>query len=150
GPRGWRGEAIGRQQEARDASRERGSGCSRGGDVKGRGGGAVRIAGRSPEEGTFCWGGSAAVLLASTAGLAVVRRVHLADYDAGSERPGVAWAMLRGSARAAMGLLWLLVLAGLASEVRVAGGAETFRNSTEGLLEFSLGKFRYFKLHLFH
>ncbi|XP_036745284.2 transmembrane 7 superfamily member 3 isoform X1 [Manis pentadactyla] len=45
-----------------------------------------------------------------------------------------------------MGLLWLPVLAVLASEVRVAGGAETFRNSTEGLLEFSLGKFRYFKL----
>lgn len=58
--------------------------------------------------------------------------MYLANDDAGRERPGVAWAVLRGSARAAMGLLWLLVLAVLASEVRVAGGAETFRNSTEG------------------
>ncbi|KAL2776707.1 transmembrane 7 superfamily member 3 precursor [Daubentonia madagascariensis] len=45
-----------------------------------------------------------------------------------------------------MGLLWLLVLAVLASEHGVAGGAEAFGNSSEGLLEFSLGKFRYFKL----
>ncbi|XP_053412896.1 transmembrane 7 superfamily member 3 [Nycticebus coucang] len=45
-----------------------------------------------------------------------------------------------------MGLLRLLVLAVLASESEVAGGTEAFGNSSEGLLEFSLGKFRYFKL----
>ncbi|XP_004405363.1 PREDICTED: transmembrane 7 superfamily member 3 [Odobenus rosmarus divergens] len=46
-----------------------------------------------------------------------------------------------------MGLLRLLVLAVLASEPRVAGGAETVGNSSEGLLEFYIGKFRYFKLN---
>ncbi|XP_032328694.1 transmembrane 7 superfamily member 3 isoform X1 [Camelus ferus] len=45
-----------------------------------------------------------------------------------------------------MGLLRLLVLAVLASEPRAAGGAETVGNSSEGLLEFSVGKFRYFTL----
>ncbi|XP_075863663.1 transmembrane 7 superfamily member 3 [Microcebus murinus] len=45
-----------------------------------------------------------------------------------------------------MELLRLLVLAVLASERRVAGGAEVFGNSSEGLLEFSLGKFRYLEL----
>ncbi|XP_012496497.1 PREDICTED: transmembrane 7 superfamily member 3 [Propithecus coquereli] len=45
-----------------------------------------------------------------------------------------------------MGLLRLLVLAVLASERGVAGGAEAFGNSSEGLLEFSLGKFRYLEL----
>ncbi|KAF3816250.1 hypothetical protein GH733_014423 [Mirounga leonina] len=53
-----------------------------------------------------------------------------------------------------MGLLRLLVLAVLASEPRMAGGAETVGNSSEvnvspiaGLLEFYIGKFRYFKLN---
>uniref|UniRef100_A0A673V1E2 Transmembrane 7 superfamily member 3 n=2 Tax=Suricata suricatta TaxID=37032 RepID=A0A673V1E2_SURSU len=46
-----------------------------------------------------------------------------------------------------MGLLRLLVLAVLASKPGVAGGAETVGNSSEGLLEFSVGKFRYFKLN---
>ncbi|XP_044929252.1 transmembrane 7 superfamily member 3 isoform X2 [Mustela putorius furo] len=46
-----------------------------------------------------------------------------------------------------MGLLRLLVLAVLASEPGVAGGAETVGNSSEGLLEFSVGKFRYFTLN---
>ncbi|XP_027969012.1 transmembrane 7 superfamily member 3 isoform X2 [Eumetopias jubatus] len=46
-----------------------------------------------------------------------------------------------------MGFLRLLVLAVLASEPRVAGGAETVGNSSEGLLEFYIGKFRYFKLN---
>ncbi|XP_023370478.1 transmembrane 7 superfamily member 3 [Otolemur garnettii] len=45
-----------------------------------------------------------------------------------------------------MGLLRLLVLAVLASERGVAVGTEAFGNSSEGLLEFSLGKFRYLKL----
>ncbi|XP_039096777.1 transmembrane 7 superfamily member 3 [Hyaena hyaena] len=46
-----------------------------------------------------------------------------------------------------MGLLRLLVLAVLASKPGVAGGAETVANSSEGLLEFSVGKFRYFELN---
>ncbi|XP_062930857.1 transmembrane 7 superfamily member 3 [Cynocephalus volans] len=46
-----------------------------------------------------------------------------------------------------MGLLRLLVLAVLASERGVAGGAETVGNSSRGLLEFSMGNFRYFKLN---
>uniref|UniRef100_A0A8C3YRF6 Transmembrane 7 superfamily member 3 n=1 Tax=Catagonus wagneri TaxID=51154 RepID=A0A8C3YRF6_9CETA len=45
-----------------------------------------------------------------------------------------------------MGLLPLLVLAVLALEPGTARGAETVGNSSEGLLEFSVGKFRYFKL----
>ncbi|XP_057557896.1 transmembrane 7 superfamily member 3 isoform X2 [Hippopotamus amphibius kiboko] len=45
-----------------------------------------------------------------------------------------------------MGLLRLLVLAVLASEPGAAGGAETVGNSSEGLLEFSVGKFRYLEL----
>uniref|UniRef100_A0A8D0YPS5 Transmembrane 7 superfamily member 3 n=5 Tax=Sus scrofa TaxID=9823 RepID=A0A8D0YPS5_PIG len=50
-------------------------------------------------------------------------------------------------ALAAMGLLPLLVLAVLALEPGAASGAETVGNSSEGLLEFSVGKFRYFKLN---
>ncbi|CAD7672169.1 unnamed protein product [Nyctereutes procyonoides] len=49
-----------------------------------------------------------------------------------------------------MGLLRLLVLAVLAvlaSEPGVAGGAETVGNASEGVLEFSIGKFRYFELN---
>ncbi|KAM9228897.1 transmembrane 7 superfamily member 3 isoform 3-T3 [Dugong dugon] len=46
-----------------------------------------------------------------------------------------------------MELLRLLVLAVLALEQGVAGPTETVGNSSEGLLEFSLGKFRYFKLN---
>uniref|UniRef100_A0A8D0YJL2 Transmembrane 7 superfamily member 3 n=1 Tax=Sus scrofa TaxID=9823 RepID=A0A8D0YJL2_PIG len=46
-----------------------------------------------------------------------------------------------------MGLLPLLVLAVLALEPGAASGAETVGNSSEGLLEFSVGKFRYFKLN---
>lgn len=65
-------------------------------------------------------------------GLAGVRRVRLASDGTGRERPGVARARLRGRTRAAMGLLRLLVLAVLASEPRMAGGAETVGNSSEG------------------
>ncbi|XP_047284946.1 transmembrane 7 superfamily member 3 isoform X2 [Homo sapiens] len=46
-----------------------------------------------------------------------------------------------------MGFLQLLVVAVLASEHRVAGAAEVFGNSSEGLIEFSVGKFRYFELN---
>ncbi|XP_005611050.3 transmembrane 7 superfamily member 3 isoform X2 [Equus caballus] len=46
-----------------------------------------------------------------------------------------------------MGLLRLLVLALLASQPEVVGGAETVGNSSEGLLEFSMGTFRYFELN---
>ncbi|XP_010593807.1 transmembrane 7 superfamily member 3 isoform X1 [Loxodonta africana] len=46
-----------------------------------------------------------------------------------------------------MELLRLLVLVVLALEPGVAGGAEAVGNSSEGLIEFSLGKFRYFKLN---
>ncbi|VTJ87078.1 Hypothetical predicted protein [Marmota monax] len=46
-----------------------------------------------------------------------------------------------------MGLLRLLVLAVLASERCTAGGAETVGNSSQGFLEFSVGKFRYFELN---
>ncbi|XP_003988565.1 transmembrane 7 superfamily member 3 isoform X2 [Felis catus] len=46
-----------------------------------------------------------------------------------------------------MGLLRLLVLAMLASKPGVTGGAEAVGNASEGLLEFSVGKFRYFKLN---
>ncbi|KAM4838371.1 transmembrane 7 superfamily member 3 isoform X1 [Urocitellus parryii] len=46
-----------------------------------------------------------------------------------------------------MGLLRLLVLAVLASERSTAGGAETVGNSSQGFLEFSVGKFRYFELN---
>ncbi|XP_061060392.1 transmembrane 7 superfamily member 3 isoform X2 [Eubalaena glacialis] len=45
-----------------------------------------------------------------------------------------------------MELLRLLLLAVLASEPAAAGGAETVGNSSEGLLEFSVGKFRYLEL----
>uniref|UniRef100_A0A667HUC3 Transmembrane 7 superfamily member 3 n=1 Tax=Lynx canadensis TaxID=61383 RepID=A0A667HUC3_LYNCA len=46
-----------------------------------------------------------------------------------------------------MGLLRLLVLAMLASKPGVTGGAEAVGNASEGLLEFSVGKFRYFELN---
>ncbi|XP_073939165.1 transmembrane 7 superfamily member 3 isoform X2 [Castor canadensis] len=46
-----------------------------------------------------------------------------------------------------MELAWLLVLAVLASERREAGGAETYGNASKSFLEFSVGKFRYFKLN---
>ncbi|XP_058414602.1 transmembrane 7 superfamily member 3 isoform X2 [Diceros bicornis minor] len=46
-----------------------------------------------------------------------------------------------------MGLLRLLVLALLASQPEVVGGAETVGNSSEGLIEFSMGTFRYFELN---
>ncbi|XP_018894315.3 transmembrane 7 superfamily member 3 isoform X3 [Gorilla gorilla gorilla] len=46
-----------------------------------------------------------------------------------------------------MGFLQLLVVAVLASEHRVAGATEVFGNSSEGLIEFSVGKFRYFELN---
>ncbi|XP_036889721.1 transmembrane 7 superfamily member 3 isoform X2 [Sturnira hondurensis] len=45
-----------------------------------------------------------------------------------------------------MGLLRLVALAALASQPGVAGGAETVGNSSVGITEFSVGKFRYFKL----
>ncbi|XP_065743638.1 transmembrane 7 superfamily member 3 [Phocoena phocoena] len=45
-----------------------------------------------------------------------------------------------------MGLLRLLLLAVLASEPAAAAGAETVGNSSEGLLEFSVGRFRYLEL----
>ncbi|KAJ8786056.1 hypothetical protein J1605_006636 [Eschrichtius robustus] len=45
-----------------------------------------------------------------------------------------------------MELFRLLLLAVLASEPAAAGGAETVGNSSEGLLEFSVGKFRYLEL----
>ncbi|XP_058907619.1 transmembrane 7 superfamily member 3-like, partial [Kogia breviceps] len=45
-----------------------------------------------------------------------------------------------------MELLRLLLLAVLASEPAAAGGAETVGNSSEGLLEFSVGKFSYLEL----
>ncbi|KAM7115490.1 transmembrane 7 superfamily member 3 isoform 1-T1 [Molossus nigricans] len=56
------------------------------------------------------------------------------------------WPWLR-RARAAMRLLRLLALAALASQPGVAGGAETAGNSSVGMLEFSVGKFKYFKLN---
>ncbi|XP_006046586.3 transmembrane 7 superfamily member 3 [Bubalus bubalis] len=45
-----------------------------------------------------------------------------------------------------MGLLRLLLIVVLASVTRAAGGAEIVGNSSEGLLEFSVGKFRYLEL----
>lgn len=48
------------------------------------------------------------------------------------QRPGIARVRRQSPARAAMGLLRLLVLAVLASEPGVAGGAETVGNSSEG------------------
>lgn len=69
---------------------------------------------------------------AGSAGLAGVRRVRLEGDGTRRERPGVAPVRLRGLARAAMGLLRLLVLAVLASKPGVAGGAETVANSSEG------------------
>ncbi|XP_045443826.1 transmembrane 7 superfamily member 3 isoform X5 [Pipistrellus kuhlii] len=47
-----------------------------------------------------------------------------------------------------MGLLRLMALAALASQPGVAGGAEAAGNASgAGLIEFSVGKFRYFKLN---
>ncbi|XP_005379173.1 PREDICTED: transmembrane 7 superfamily member 3 isoform X1 [Chinchilla lanigera] len=46
-----------------------------------------------------------------------------------------------------MGLLRLLLLALLVSGRVGAGGAETIGNSSQGFLEFSVGKFRYFQLN---
>ncbi|XP_019307827.2 transmembrane 7 superfamily member 3 [Panthera pardus] len=46
-----------------------------------------------------------------------------------------------------MGLLRLLILAMLASKPGVTRGAEAVGNASEGLLEFSVGKFRYFELN---
>ncbi|XP_045685850.1 transmembrane 7 superfamily member 3 isoform X1 [Phyllostomus hastatus] len=45
-----------------------------------------------------------------------------------------------------MGILRLMVLAALAALPGVAGGAEIVGNSSVGITEFSVGKFRYFKL----
>lgn len=46
-----------------------------------------------------------------------------------------------------MGLLRLLALAVLATHPGVAGGAETVGNSSVGIIEFSVGKFRYLELN---
>ncbi|KAF6340628.1 transmembrane 7 superfamily member 3 [Rhinolophus ferrumequinum] len=46
-----------------------------------------------------------------------------------------------------MELLRLLALAMMALQPGVAGGAETVGNSSVGVIEFSVGKFRYFKLN---
>lgn len=45
-----------------------------------------------------------------------------------------------------MGRLGILILAVLVSKLGVAGAAETVGNSSEGLLEFSVGRFSYFEL----
>lgn len=58
--------------------------------------------------------------------------MHLGSDGARRGRPGVALARRRGPARAAMGLLRLLLIVVLASVTPAAGGAEIVGNSSEG------------------
>ena len=106
---------------------------TRGGDVRGAGRGAVWGCGVFAGTGNLSTGGGVRLALhAGAAGLAGVRRVHLESDGTRRERPRVAPVRLRGLARAAMGLLRLLILAMLASKPGVTRGAEAVGNASEG------------------
>ena len=78
------------------------------------------------------WNGLLGPGRARSSGLAGVQRVHLRSDGPRRGRPRVALARRRGPARAAMGLLRLLLIVVLASVTRAAGGAEIVGNSSEG------------------